>query len=109
MEFEIAPELAHLFADATAAFIRSRADFYEPASITDAWNEVWLTFRDAETGSVKLSIEAGRIMWQVWGRPEMWRDRATRDQVTARLRPQWKAQMRARLGTPVTVLHWTEG
>ncbi|MEV5883073.1 hypothetical protein AB0L74_10200 [Streptomyces sp. NPDC052020] len=96
MEFEISPDLAHLFAGAVAAHIRSRAGGVEMKSEEEAWHELWIAFRDADGSTVKVSFEAGCQAYWVWGIPGVWRDEPTRQYVKGVLRPQWKAQMRAR-------------
>lgn len=96
MEFQLGQSVAHLFADATAAFIRSKADSVWLHEKSEAWNELYVTFRDADTASVKVSREAGELMFWVWGAKAVWRDEPTRQLVKAELRPQWSAQMRSR-------------
>ncbi|WP_435270948.1 hypothetical protein [Streptomyces sp. 1222.5] len=97
MEFQFGPGVAHLFADATAAFMRGKADTVWLNEQSEEWNELWLTFRDADTASVTVSYEAGRLMFWVWGARWAWRDEATRRVVAAELRPQWQEQMRQRV------------
>ncbi|MFD4608260.1 hypothetical protein ACFWOT_09100 [Streptomyces sp. NPDC058440] len=63
------------------------------AELDKEFTEMWLTFRDADTDSVKISREAGKLMIHVWGSPWAWRDEATRQQVKAEIRPQWYRQM----------------
>lgn len=96
MEFQLGYGIAHLFADATAAFIRSKADSVWLAEKDEAWHELWVTFRDADTASVQVSREAGELMFWVWGAKAVWRDEPTRRLVKAELRPQWQAHMRGR-------------
>ncbi|MYX26077.1 hypothetical protein GTY75_05235 [Streptomyces sp. SID8381] len=93
MEFQISTDYAHLFADAVAAFCRGRADTVWLAERRDAFNELWLTFRDADASTVAVSREAGVLMYHIWGSPWAWRDEATQQQVRAEIRPQWHRQM----------------
>jgi hypothetical protein len=94
MEFQISPDVPHLFADAVAAFIRGYSDSVWLHEQTDEWTELWTAFRDAETASVKVSFEAGRLMTWVWGARWAWRDEATRQRAKEELRPQWLKYMR---------------
>ncbi|MFF8629705.1 hypothetical protein [Streptomyces werraensis] len=96
MEFQLGYATAPLFADAVAAFIRSNADSAWLHENGDQWSELWVTFRDADTASVTVSREAGRLMHWVWGDRSVWRDEHARKVVTADLRPQWRAQIRGR-------------
>ncbi|MEU6765922.1 hypothetical protein ABZ916_25830 [Streptomyces sp. NPDC046853] len=97
MEFQLQPDIAHLFAGAAAAFMRTHADSVWLNKKGDLWNELWTSFRDADTASVTVSFEAGRLMMNVWGTKHVWRDEQTRESVKAQLRPQWIQQMRAGL------------
>jgi hypothetical protein len=94
MEFQLGYDTAHLFADAVAAFMRGRADTVWLNEQGDEWHELWTTFRDANTASVRVSREAGRLMFWVWGAGWAWRDEYTRNWIKAELRPQWQAQVR---------------
>jgi hypothetical protein len=99
MQFQLAPGIAEAFADATAAYIRSRADIYRPKGESEAWAALWVAFRDATAAAVDVPDNAADIMFYVWGTRAAWPDDETRQHVMAQLRPQWKAQMRARLST----------
>lgn len=94
MEFKVSPDVAHLFADAISAFIRGYSDSVWLHEQTDQWTELWTTFRDADTASVTVSCEAGRLMFWVWGVPWAWRDEPTRQRAKEQLRPQWIKYMR---------------
>lgn len=93
MEFQLAHGVAHLFADAVAAYIRSRAHVYQTDAEQQAWHTLWLTFRDADTTSVTVGLAAARLMFWVWGKPDVWRDEQTRQAIRAQLRPQWREQL----------------
>ncbi|MFF3416800.1 hypothetical protein ACFYW9_19185 [Streptomyces sp. NPDC002698] len=97
MEFQITPDVAHLFADATAAYTRSKADTVWLNERSDEWHELWVTFRDADNATVTVSREAGDLMLWVWGDRRVWRDEPARQMVMAHLRPQWQKHVRARL------------
>src|SRR5262245_52436784 len=99
MEFQISPEVAGLFAGAVAAFMRSKADTVWLNEQADQWNELYEKFRDADSASVTVSYEAGRLMLWVWGASSVWRDQLARQYVKSHLRPQWQEHMRARLRT----------
>ncbi|MGV9693416.1 hypothetical protein ACWDUX_30410 [Streptomyces sp. NPDC003444] len=94
MEFQIPPHISHLFADALAAFMRGHADRVWLNEQSHMWNELWVSFRDADGATVAVSFEAAATMFRVWGSPRWWRDQQTFEDVTAHLRPQWRAQMR---------------
>jgi hypothetical protein len=94
MEFQLGYDVAHLFADAVAAFMRGKADTVWLNEQRDDWNELYATFRDADTASVQVSREAGRLMFWVWGASWAWRDEYTRNWIKAELRPQWQTQVR---------------
>ncbi|MFF4557142.1 hypothetical protein [Streptomyces sp. NPDC001422] len=87
--FKVTPDVSHLFADATAAFLRSRADYVEPVNFT----LLWLLFRDAEGDTVTVPEQVAGHMWRVWTDRQVWRDKAARELVRDQLRPQWKHQM----------------
>jgi hypothetical protein len=95
MDFQTTPDVSHLFADATAAYIRAKADTVWLNERGDQWHELWASFRDADNATVTVSHEAGELMLWVWGDRSVWRDEPARQMVMAHLRPQWKAQMRA--------------
>ncbi|MFC9591543.1 hypothetical protein ACFTUC_17355 [Streptomyces sp. NPDC056944] len=93
MEFQISPDVAHLFAGAVAAYIRDHADSVWLNDKSELWNELWTTFRDADTATVTVSHEVGVLMFWVWTSPRWWRDRQTWEYVKSHLRPQWMRQM----------------
>ena len=92
MEFQLTPDAARLFADATAALIRRRADIAQSEAERERWHILYAAFRDADTASVTVPRDAANYMLYVWGTPDVWRDEQTRQMVKAQLRPQWKAQ-----------------
>jgi hypothetical protein len=94
MEFQLGYDVAHLFADAVAAFMRGKADTVWLNEQRDDWNELYDTFRYADTASVQVSREAGRLMFWVWSASWAWRDEHTRNWIKSELRPQWQAQVR---------------
>jgi hypothetical protein len=89
MEFQTTPEVSYLFADAIAAFCRSRAGYVEEVN----WTLLWLLFRDAEGETVTVPEPVASHMFRVWGDRRVWRDEQARELVKALIRPQWKAQM----------------
>ena len=93
MEFQVSPDITHLFADAVAAHIRSRAD-YLSVEQGEAWSQLWLIFRDANNATLAVPRESARGMYEVWSNAGAWRDESTRRYVKSHLRPQWRAQMR---------------
>lgn len=93
MQFQITPDCAHLFADAVAAYIRSRADVAQEIHEHEEWHTLWITFRDADNATLDVPYDCARRMHMVWGTPAVWRDEPTRQMVKAQLRPQWRAQM----------------
>lgn len=97
MEFQISPALAHLFADALAAFMRGNADTVWLNEQLEVWDELSFAFSNADNATVRVSFEAGAQMWQVWGNAMCWRDIPTWMDVKSILRPQWKEQMKKRV------------
>jgi hypothetical protein len=96
MQFQLASNVGEQFADIGSAYIRSRADIYQPKGESEAWTALWTAFRDAADGTLDVPDNAADIMFYVWGTRDVWPDDETRKAVMAQLRPQWKAQMRAR-------------
>lgn len=94
MEFQLAPGIAHLFADATAALIRRRVDVPQSDAEREEWAALWTAFRDADTASVTVPRDAAEHMVMIWGTPDIWRDESTRQAVKEQLRPQWRTQLR---------------
>jgi hypothetical protein len=94
MEFQLGWGVAHLFADAVAAFMRGKADTVWLNEKRDEWNELYAAFNDADTASVTVSREAGRLMLWVFGASWAWRDEPTQKWIEAELHPQWRAQIR---------------
>ncbi|MFE5542750.1 hypothetical protein ACFQ71_02910 [Streptomyces sp. NPDC056534] len=97
MEFQISPDIAHLFADAVAAYMRGNAHTVRLNEKSELWNELWTTFRDADSATVTVPYEAGVLMFWVWTSPRWWRDRRAWEDVKAHLAPQWKGQMPQRV------------
>mgnify|MGYP001616639289 CR=1 FL=1 len=96
MQFQISPDVAERYADATAAYIRSRADVAQGPKEAELWSTLWATFRDADNATLHVPDECAWIMHFVWGNPRVWRDRHARQTVKAELHPQWRAQMLGR-------------
>ncbi|QJS09114.1 hypothetical protein HKX69_05940 [Streptomyces argyrophyllae] len=92
MQFQTNPSIAVLFADATAALIRSRADTPQSREEQQAWHTLWVTFRDIENATLDVPDEAARLMMYVWGNRKVWRDEETRQWAIREYRPQWRAQ-----------------
>lgn len=105
MKFQVTTDVSHLFADALAAYIRSRADVAQSHGESASWHLLWTTFRDADSTTVEVPDETASWMYRVWGVRAVWRDEATRQRVKDVLRPQWKAQM---LGQPAMTLAFEE-
>lgn len=96
MQFQTSPDVAMEFADATAAYIRRRADVAQEPEEEQCWHTLWVTFRDADNATLHVPDECIWIMHFVWGNPHVWRDAHARQTVKAELRPQWRRQMLGR-------------
>jgi hypothetical protein len=73
--------------------MRGKADMVWMNEEGDRWNELYAAFSEADTASVRIAPEAGRLMFWVWTAHWAWRDESTRVQIKDELRPQWRKQM----------------